>query len=283
MQIKNRLFSYPVYASDVDDYNNPKFEFNYTVAIEQESLTINYKVSLSNTTLINKIQNEDIKLVLHVECPQTFYREIINLELFEGAISLKLKNLMGRVEVCCMLVANVDTTINQSFGINREYGATVFKVKRGFILGYDNSYSFTVPKEKDELFKPSSIITVVKKLNLADEFDIDLNDSNKIRIQLNEEMYTMFVQMQGNLQVPVVHSMIVLPTLTYVVEQIKNSDARKEFEDYMWYVSIEKQLKSIGLEIDSKEFESMNTVVIAQKLLKSPVKNALVSLTKRED
>lgn len=38
MQIKNRLFSYPVYASDVDDYNNPKFEFNYTVAIEQESL-----------------------------------------------------------------------------------------------------------------------------------------------------------------------------------------------------------------------------------------------------
>ncbi len=283
MQIKNRLFSYPVYASDVDDYNNPKFEFNYTVAIEQESLTINYKVSLSNTTLINKIQNEDIKLVLHVECPQTFYREIINLELFEGAISLKLKNLMGRVEVCCMLVANVDTTINQSFGINREYGATVFKVKRGFILGYDNSYSFTVPKEKDELFKPSSIITVVKKLNLADEFDIDLNDSNKIRIQLNEEMYTMFVQMQGNLQVPVVHSMIVLPTLTYVVEQIKNSDARKEFEDYMWYVSIEKQLKSIGLEIDSKEFESMNTVVIAQKLLKSPVKNALVSLTKGED
>ena len=283
MQIKNRLFSYPVYASDVDDYNNTKFEFNYTVAIEQESLTINYKVSLSNTTLINKIQNEDIKLVLHVECPQTFYREIINLELFEGAISLKLKNLMGRVEVCCMLVANVDTTINQSFGINREYGATVFKVKRGFILGYDNSYSFTVPKEKDELFKPSSIITVVKKLNLADEFDIDLNDSNKIRIQLNEEMYTMFVQMQGNLQVPVVHSMIVLPTLTYVVEQIKNSDARKEFEDYMWYVSIEKQLKSIGLEIDSKEFESMNTVVIAQKLLKSPVKNALVSLTKGED
>lgn len=185
--------------------------------------------------------------------------------------------------MCCMLVANVDTTINQSFGINREYGATVFKVKRGFILGYDNSYSFTVPKEKDELFKPSSIITVVKKLNLADEFDIDLNDSNKIRIQLNEEMYTMFVQMQGNLQVPVVHSMIVLPTLTYVVEQIKNSDARKEFEDYMWYVSIEKQLKSIGLEIDSKEFESMNTVVIAQKLLKSPVKNALVSLTKGED
>ena len=112
--------------------------------------------------------------------------------------------------------------------------------------------------------------------------DVDLDNDNKIKIQLGDEMYRYFVQLQGQDKLPVIHSMIVLPALVYVIDQIKDFSIRGTYEDYYWYRCIAKQLEILNINIDSSAFESKSSLVIAQELLKFPIKNALFNLTSSE-
>ncbi len=282
MQIRNRLFSYPVYSSTVDDYKINSFSFDYEVESNETTLNINYKVNLANKYILNQLQNNIINLTLLVECAKTAYRNLFVLQDFNGIVSIPASALSAKVELCCLLLANKDFVINNQNGISDDYSNNTFEIKRGFIVGFDNSYSFIVDKDKEDDTKTSSILSVVKKLDLEDYMDVDLDNDNKIKIQLGDEMYQRFVQLQGQDKLSVVHSMIVLPTLVFVIDQLKDLEARKTYQDYYWYRCIDKMLETLNMGIDSATFVSKSSLAIAQELLKLPIKNALISLTTEE-
>lgn len=282
MQIRNRLFSYPVYSSDVDDYIVNEFSFEYNVENDGETLKIIYSTKISNKFILKGIDKEDIKLTILVECSKTAYRQLFILDDLNGIIDINSQLLSAKVEICCLLIANKDFIINKESGISSDYSNVSFCIKKGFIIGYDNAYAFIVDKDKEENYKSSSIISVVKKLDLDDYMDVDLDNDNKIKIQLDDEMYQYFVQLQGQDKLPVIHSMIVLPVLVYVIDQIKDYSLRETYEDYYWYRCIAKQLEILNIGIDSQVFESKSSVFIAQELLKAPIKNALYNLTSVE-
>lgn len=282
MQIRNRLFSYPVYSSDIDDYIINEFTFEYYVENDGESLNIIYTTKISNKFILNGINNEDIKLTVLVECSKTAYRKLFILNDLNGVVEIASHLLSAKVEICCLLLANKNFIINEESGISSDYLNTSFSINRGFIVGYDNAYAFIVDKDKEENYKSSSIISVVKKLDLDDYMDVDLDNDNKIKIQLGDEMYQYFVQLQGLDKLPVIHSMIVLPALVYVIDQIKDYAMRETYEDYYWYRCIAKQLEILNIGIDGRIFENKSSVSIAQELLKAPIKNALYNLTSGE-
>ena len=58
MQIRNRLFSYPVYSSDVDDYIVNEFSFEYNVENDGETLKIIYSTKISNKFILKGIDSE---------------------------------------------------------------------------------------------------------------------------------------------------------------------------------------------------------------------------------
>ena len=279
MQIKNRLFSYPVYTSTVDDYKVNDFSFEYEVESTGSNLYIKHIIKISNKYILDKIEKSIIKLTVLIECPKTAYRKLFILNELKGTIEIPSSSLSAKVEPCCLLIANEDFILNSESGISADYANTNFKIKKGFIIGFDNTYSFIVDKDKEDEFKASSIISVVKKLDLDSYMDVDLDNDNKIKIQLGNEMYNLFVQLQGQDKLPVVHSMIVLPALVCVIDKIKDLEDRQTYKDYYWFRCIEKQLEIMNMTIDSNEFERKSSLVIAQELLKFPVKRALVNLT----
>lgn len=282
MQIRNRLFSYPVYSNSVDDYKVNSFSFDYEVESNEEMLNIKYKVNLANKYVLNQLQTNIINLTLLVECAKTAYRNLFVLQDFNGTVSIPASALSAKVELCCLLLANKDFIINSKNGISDDYSNNTFEIKRGYIVGFDNSYSFIVDKDKEDDAKASSILSVVKKLDLEDYMDVDLDNDNKIKIQLGDEMYQRFVQLQGQDKLPVVHSMIVLPTLVFVIDQLKDSEARNTYQDYYWYRCIAKMLENLHMGIDSIAFANKTSLAIAQELLKLPLKNALINLTTEE-
>lgn len=282
MQIRNRLFSYPVYSNSVDDYKVNSFSFDYEVESNEEMLNIKYKVNLANKYVLNQLQTNIINLTLLVECAKTAYRNLFVLQDFNGTVSIPASALSAKVELCCLLLANKDFIINSKNGISDDYSNNTFEIKRGYIVGFDNSYSFIVDKDKEDDAKASSILLVVKKLDLEDYMDVDLDNDNKIKIQLGDEMYQRFVQLQGQDKLPVVHSMIVLPTLVFVIDQLKDSEARNTYQDYYWYRCIAKMLENLHMGIDSIAFANKTSLAIAQELLKLPLKNALINLTTEE-
>lgn len=282
MQIRNRLFSYPVYSSSVDDYKVNSFSFDYEVESNEEMLNIKYKVNLANKYIFNQLQTNIINLTLLVECAKTAYRNLFVLQDFNGTVSIPTSALSAKVELCCLLIANKDFIINSKNGISDDYSNNTFEIKKGYIVGFDNLYSFIVDKDKEDDAKASSILSVVKKLDLEDYMDVDLDNDNKIKIQLGDEMYQRFVQLQGQDKLPVVHSMIVLPTLVFVIDQLKDSEARNTYQDYYWYRCIAKMLENLHMGIDSIAFANKTSLAIAQELLKLPLKNALINLTMEE-
>lgn len=279
MQIRNRLFSYPVYSNDVDDYKNNGFSFEYNAESGGKIIVINYHINLTNSLVLKKLADNVFRLAVLIECSKTAYRNLFYLNELDGIIKIDSSVLSSKVEVCCLILANQDLVIDETSGINSDYKGTSFDIKRGFIIGYDNSYSFIVDKNKDDQLNSSSIISVVKKLDLIDFMDIDLDNDKKIKIQLGTEMYNCFIQLQSLDKMPVVHSMIVLPALVYVIDQIKDAQTRETYQDYYWCRCILKQLENINLKIDSPEFSSKSSLVIAQELLRKPVKQALFNLS----
>lgn len=282
MQIRNRLFSYPVYSKEVDDYKINEFIFDYDVENLGDFIQILYFTKILNDRIINQIKEDNIKLTILIECSKTAYRQLFILNEMQGEIKIQSQLLSGKVEMCCLLIANNNFVISREYGISSDYLNTTFSIKKGFIVGYDNTYPFMVDKDKEDNFKPSSIVSVVKKLDLENHMDIDLDNDNKIKIQLGEEMYNYFIHLQSQDKLPIVHSMIVLPALVYVIDQIKDNSSRETFEDYYWYRCIVKQLEILDIDIDSSIFESMTSLSIAQELLKCPIKKALITLTSTE-
>lgn len=283
MQIRNRLFSYPVYSSAVDDYKVNGFIFDYSVESDGNTLFIQYSIKITNKHILKQIEEQKIKVSAFVECTKTAYRQLFVLENMEGKIEISSAKLSDKVDMCCLLVANMDYIIDSTSGLSPDYANASFSIKKGFIVGYDDSYPFIVDKDKEDDFKASSIISVVKKIDLKDYMDVDLDNDNKIRIQLNDQMYQNFIQLQGQMNLPVVHSMIVLPTLVYVIDQIKIISSRETYEDKYWYRCIAKQLDILRMGIDSSAFDTKSSLVIAQELLKCPVENALANLTVNEE
>lgn len=282
MQIRNRLFSYPIYSNVVDDYKHNEFLFEYNVINEGDKLLFEYTTKISNNFILQKLKNNIIQLTVLVECARTAFRKLFILNELNGVFDLPSQLLSSKVEMCCLLLANKDFVINMESGISPDYLNAVFNIKKGYIVGYDNTYSFIVDKDKEDVFKTSSIISVVKKKDLSNYMDVDLDDENKIKIQLGEEMYQYFVQLQGQDKLPVIHSMIVLPALVFVIDQIKDYGIRGTYEEYYWYRCIGKQLEILNIEIDSSTFQSKSSLSIAQELLKFPIKNALINLTTSE-
>ena len=174
-----------------------------------------------------------------------------NFEGREEFIKKLFKNLSKQ-----SLVYNLD--ISELFNISKQIieWLSIIKltnIEKNIIQNYSKLIirRVIVDKDKEENYKSSSIISVVKKLDLDDYMDVDLDNDNKIRIQLGDEMYQYFVQLQGQDKLPVIHSMIVLQVLVYVIDQIKDYSLRETYEDYYWYRCIAKQLEILNIGIDS--------------------------------
>ena len=55
---------------------------------------------------------------------------------------------------------------------------------------------------------------------------------------------------------PVLHSMLIVPTLIYTFEKLK-SEGTSEFEDLRWYKSIERTLRKQGLTLDAELLDAL--------------------------
>ena len=144
MQIRNRLFSYPVYSSDVDDYIVNEFTFEYNIENNVNSIKVIYSTKISNRFILSEINKETIKLTILVECSKTAYRQLFILNDLNGAVEIPSHVLSSKVEMCCLLLANKNFIINKESGISSDYLNTSFNIKKGFIVVYDNTYPFIV-------------------------------------------------------------------------------------------------------------------------------------------
>ena len=77
---------------------------------------------------------------------------------------------------------------------------------------------------------------------------------------------------------PVLHSMLIVPTLIYTFETLKRVGT-SEYEDLRWFKSVSRTLKKNNMSLDQETLENIPSFELAQKSLDLPIDRALEALT----
>lgn len=278
MDLKYKLFPYPVLAEFSDDYKNNKFLCNSSIEKIRDAITFKLEAKVEDKTLKNFIDNDKARYIFHIECPQTSYRTIVKTKEQLIYHVVDAGKIVDRVQICVFIVAidEIYNYTNEQFA--DDYKGIAFNLERGNILAIGGQFNITVDKQKEELGKIPSIFSILRKTAKKEkDLSVDVYD-NKVKIWLPEKEYYNYQRMAKihNLQ-PVLHSVIVLPVLTYIFDEIKKGGI-DDFEEYRWFKSIRKSLKLEKINLNNDTLNHYASIFLAQKVLNMPISRALDSL-----
>ena len=283
MDIKYKMFPYPVLAYFSDDYVNSTFDSLVESSIDGYNLRLDFTATLKNKQLQELIEAEKAAFVLHLECAQTGYRKVVQSFSKIANVEISYKDVRGRLEICPFIVSltNIENYQNENF--HSDYAGMTFNIEVGSVMAVGRQNVANVEKEIDDLSQVPSVFSIIKSLDPNQTFmNVDISNK-KILIELPEKDHGYFALIN---KVPALqaalNSMVVVPALVYVFEEIKNTKWEDRFTDYdglTWYRSIRKVLlERFSINIESREFNAENTVALAQRIIHEPIHEGLSAL-----
>lgn len=283
MDIRYKLYPYPVLITDTDDYVNSSFQFAVDVKKGIRELEFSFTMDLQNAEMEQLIRDGFAEYLIHIECPQTCYREVVKSNEMVYAKRIPEKDLNGKVSICAFVVAKRELAAYSNSDFNPDYENASFTIEKGSILAIGGQYDLNIVKDTEELAKIPSIFTICKYAADTDaSMKIDI-DGDKIVIALSDssfEDYKLLTNMPS--LIAVFHAIIIVPALIYVFETLR----REELEDYenrRWFMAIRKTLAKHDVNLTKETLNEIASYDLAQKLLDLPVDRALRALTTMED
>lgn len=281
MEIKNRLFPYPVLCDDNDDYISSKFDVNVTKEDELNDIRLHFDISLDNTELLSLIRAGKAEYVMHIECPYTSYRKVVRGFSKPMEFSIPKEKVNKDVYLLAMVVATSEITNYYSESFNEDYDENVY-FEKGSILAYKNLPRLIIVKNYEELARGDSFFTIVNKSYGKEEMEpvsYDLS-GDKIKILVDNNMYNKYVKFQTNQDMfPLIISLLVMPALAYAIE-ILRSEGYGNYASTYWYQKLCKSCELKGKDFKNDIVEGEFTAIeAAQLLLGEPVEMAFNNIS----
>ena len=281
MEIRNRLFPYPVLCNETDDYQNNVFETEVKVVERLHDIHLAVKFKLDNLAILDLIRMGMAEYVLHIECSTTYFRKVIKTDINEISYSIPKERVNGEIAVLSMVVAKRRIASFTSEDLNEDYEGEHISFDKASILAYKNLPKIQVFKNYEELAGNESLFTVVK-VGLPDDEEVqplsfDLND-DRIKIMVDAKTYAAYIHYQQKGSVAM--SFLVLPAVIYMLDELRGSP--ESFSNKMWFVKMKQYYKSQGLDFIEDIVQGKNIVEAAQEMLKSPIGKAYRELMEDE-
>lgn len=282
MDIRHRLYPYPVLTDDTDDYINSKFNMELQVTKGLNELCFLINLELENEEINQLIHDGFAEYVVHIECPYTSYRTVIKTDDVTVIKNISEHKLNGKVAVCSFIVAKKNISGYHNSLFNDDYGDMHFTLNKGNVIAIGGQTTITITKEIEELSKIPSIFTICKNAeDIDDSMKIDIT-GEKIAITLCAKSFANYKMLAGiPTMLPVLHSILIVPTLIYTFETLKKEGVN-EFEDLRWYNSVVKTLQKNGFTLDEELLDITPSYELAQKSLDMPIDRALDSLISQD-
>ena len=80
MEIRNRLFPYPVLCMENDDYIGSTFDVQFSQTEELKDIVLQFEVELDNDELLDLIRQGKADYLVHIECSNTSFRKVLRNE-----------------------------------------------------------------------------------------------------------------------------------------------------------------------------------------------------------
>ena len=281
MDLRNRLFPYPIIGEGFDDYKKSTFTSNIKVDTYGNKIRVTAEFNLNNESILKLIQEDSLIYAVHVECSETSFRNVYLSKKDSIDIEIEDSKISGKVEIAVLLVCNKDIYNYTNYDFNEDYEGVFFTFERGNIIGIGGEAKVNIDKNKEELGKLPSIVSIIMKKGNEKNFNIDCT-CEKIKILLNEEDYNKYKKISNVKKFQVIfHSMIVMPALIYVFDSMKGDI--ESYEDYRWFLSIKKSLLRYKIELNEETLNNKSSVELAQMILDMPLNRAFNTLATDED
>lgn len=285
MEIKNRLFPYPVLCVDNDDYIDSEFYVENDLKEDLTDLSFSFDISLNNNEELQYlIQRGYAEFVIHIECSSTAFRTILRTAGNKIKYHIAKSKVNGEVVLLGAIVAKEKISGFKSKHLNEDYDEEV-SFEKGAILAYYNLPKIYITKNYEELAGDNAFFTVVKRISVEKDeqnpVTYDINEA-KIKILVDEEIYNEYIKYHANPNMePLTNALLVMPALVYTIDTLR-SDGVEKFKSLYWYQKINKscQLQGLNFEEDMIFDFDKTSIEIAQSMLLLPITRAFLGLSR---
>lgn len=277
MQLRSKYFTYPIIVDGGDFYIDSSFETDVEKEMVGYDIKFIMSAKLSNPKLEEMLQQGEVVIVHHIECPQTCYREIIKTQDNIVEKLIKDSEVNGVVQICSFLIANKDIEKYSNDLFSQDYRGFKFDIDSGCVMAVGNQINFHINKVRDDLANTSSIFSIMPNLDpTVNSMKIDLT-GDKIAIILPEIAFGIYKSMSTALDLQqAMYSMIIVPALEYVFSEIKL--ARNQlfiYEDQRWFRNLKKACNKLGISISEETLDNLDILTTSQLLIDNPVIDGL--------
>lgn len=277
MQLRSKYFTYPIIVDGGDFYFDSSFETDVEKEMVGYDIKFIMSAKLSNPKLEEMLQQGEVVIIHHIECPQTCYREIIKTQDNIVEKLIKDSEVNGVVQICSFLIANKDIEKYSNDLFSQDYRGFKFDIDSGCVMAVGNQINFHINKVRDDLANTSSIFSIMPNLDpTVNSMKIDLT-GDKIAIILPEIAFGIYKSMSTALDLQqAMYSMIIVPALEYVFSEIKL--ARNQlfiYEEQRWFRNLKKACNKLEISISEETLDNLDILTTSQLLIDNPVIDGL--------
>lgn len=282
MEIKYKLYPYPVLSFYSNDYGTGTFDVTIDIVRDGYDLRIDFMANLHCQSLEKCIKEGTAMYVYHLECAQTGFRTVVQTNEISEVYTLMSKKVNGKLQICPFIVAMNDINAYTSPDFHKDYQGITFDIEAGCVMAVGKMITVDISKNTDDLANIPSIFSISKNPDEScKQMLVDMSQ-RKIIIKLPiSDFYSYKALSSTPLAQPVLNSLTVVPALVYVLEELRtlSIQERSENSDTLWYKVLSKTLLTqFDCDIESEEFINQNSLVLAQKLINNPVTDAFTFL-----
>lgn len=287
MQLKPRAYPHPVLHHLTDDVVGAQFQQNVRVRGTQTAYVFEVLAKTSSKDLRRLIAEGKAQYAVHVECATTRYRRLFSSTDERYGFEIEAATIDERVEVCSLIVAAEDIAAYANAQFHPDYGGATFAVRKGDTLAVASDSHFTADKKLDPLAKiPSIFVVVASDDPNAPAMDVD-TDGPKVRVTLSKDGYAAYAHLRHSQTLAqVLTSMIVVPALVVVLEELKTAvrdDELAAYECHRWYATVARRLRDFEVEPERLHESTPSTLALVHKLIGEPLQAGLRSLRAYEE
>lgn len=281
MNITNRKFVYPVLSEDKDDYKESLFNVEFDNTMEGvNSLKLSFDIAMNCPELEELILKGQAEYVIHLECSTTAYREVLTGVSKHIEHIIPIARVNGTLEgVAFVILKKAISGFTCKDWID-DYDGVTFNLSQGSILAYQNLAELDITKDYEEFINAGSIFSIYRRVTDEDKpAEINL-ESSKIKIGLGSKDYDVYSLYSGKTELQsLFHSMLVLPALVYVFEELKQDGGYDTYYHREWFIALNKAYSKRGLVLMDEVLNTDKTSYqLAQEAMELPLSKAFTQI-----
>lgn len=162
MEIKYKLYPYPVLSSYSNDYGTGAFDVAIDIVRDGYDLRIDFLATLTCQSLQDCIKQGVAKFVYHLECSQTGFRTVVQTDKVSEVYTLLNKAVNGKLQICPFVVAVDDLKGFTSPDFHEDYQGIAFDIEAGCVMAVGKMVTVDISKDIDDLANTPSIFNISK-------------------------------------------------------------------------------------------------------------------------